>query len=146
MVNMVGLAEKHILDMAQALRDAGLRPTRQRLLLCELLWSGNTHRHVTAEMLYNESQARGAKISLATVYNALHQLTNAGLLSKVMLESGKTHFDTNTTPHQHMLNEATGEIMDVCANTYRLRDIPLPSDLTLSGIDIVLRVRPAEMD
>ena len=129
--------------IAQKLKQAGLRPTRQRLLLCQLLWSPPQPRHVTAEVLHSETREKGAKISLATVYNTLHQLTEMGLLTKVTLESGKTHFDTNTQPHQHIINEVTGEIVDLPAEACVLEGLDLPAGVALSAVDIVVRVRPS---
>lgn len=125
------------------LKQAGLRPTRQRLLLCQLLWSPPQPKHVTAESLHAETKVKGAKISLATVYNTLHQFTEIGLLSKVTLESGKTHFDTNTKPHQHIINEVTGEIVDIPAEDCFLPQLALPAGMALSTVDIVVRVRPS---
>src|SRR5690348_12124416 len=83
----------------QRLRAAGLRPTRQRTALAELL--GSEHRHVSAESLLKDARKAGVPVSLATVYNTLHQFTDAGLLREVVVASGRTYFDTNTGDHQH---------------------------------------------
>ena len=77
------------------LRQAGLRPTRQRLALAELLFArGN--RHLSAESLHEEALLQRVPVSLATIYNTLHQFTGAGLLREVAVDGSKTYFDTNT--------------------------------------------------
>ena len=77
-------AEPTIADVAKVLREAGLRPTRQRVALAHLLFSGGD-RHITAEILHEEALARKVPVSLATVYNTLHQFTRAGLLREVVV-------------------------------------------------------------
>src|ERR1700739_3176934 len=92
----------------ERLRAAGLRPTRQRLALAKVLGTGD--RHVTAEQLHIEAAAAGMPVSLATVYNTLHQFTEAGLLREVVVEGAKTYFDTNTSNHYHFFCEHTGQL------------------------------------
>ncbi|MBC8050436.1 MAG: transcriptional repressor, partial [Chitinophagales bacterium] len=81
-------------DVMDMLRKTGLRPTRQRIDLGRLLFTGGD-RHVTAEMLHAEAVKEGMPVSLATVYNTLHQFTGCGLLREVAIEGSKTYFDTN---------------------------------------------------
>jgi Fur family iron response transcriptional regulator len=83
------------------LKDTGLRPTRQRLALAKLLLEVGD-RHVTAEQLHCEASDTGIKVSLATIYNTLHQFTKANLLREVVVESGRAYFDTNTNEHCHI--------------------------------------------
>src|SRR5512140_2407068 len=85
-------------DVKAMLRDVGLRPTRQRMALGWMLF-GKGDRHVTAEMLYEEAIKAKVPVSLATIYNTLHQFTDVGLLRQVAVDGSKTYFDTNTTPH-----------------------------------------------
>ena len=85
-------------------RDAGLRPTRQRVALGNLLFAKGD-RHLSAEELHEEALAAGVPVSLATVYNALHQFTEAGLLRILAVEGSKTYFDTNTSDHHHFFIE-----------------------------------------
>src|ERR1700761_3175930 len=94
------------------LRGAGLRPTRQRVALARLLFSTGD-RHVTAEHLHGEAQANAIRVSLATVYNTLHQFTSAGLLREVVVEPGRSYFDTNTTDHHHFFIESNGHLEDI---------------------------------
>src|SRR5258705_6114271 len=82
--------------IAERLKHAGLRPTKQRIALGVLLFGGGD-RHVTAEMLHDEAVRDAIPVSLATVYNTLHQFTEAGLLREVAIEGAKTFFDTNTS-------------------------------------------------
>ena len=89
------------------LRAAGLRPTRQRLALARLLFEADD-RHVTAEQLHGEAAAAAIPVSLATVYNTLHQFTTAGLLREVVVEPGRSYFDTNIDDHHHFFCESTG--------------------------------------
>lgn len=135
------LAERSYEHHAQRMRTVGLRPTRQRLALSELLWQG-CDRHVTAEMLHAESFRQGIEVSLATVYNTLHQFTEAGLLRGVSLGGGCCFFDTNTLPHHHFLNEDTGTLMDIPAEVMEIQGLPsLPKGTRMSSVDIIIRVR-----
>jgi Fe2+ or Zn2+ uptake regulation protein len=81
-------------EIIERLRAVGLRPTRQRLALTQLLFNRGD-RHVTAEQLHGEALASAIPVSLATVYNTLHQFTAAGLLREVVVEPGRSYFDTN---------------------------------------------------
>tara|TARA_A100001037_G_C14630571_1_gene405640 strand:+ start:109 stop:528 length:420 start_codon:yes stop_codon:yes gene_type:complete len=128
----------HVLDR---LKSAGLRPTRQRLALAKLLLEDN-YRHVTAEQLHGEATDAGIKVSLATVYNTLHQFTNAKLLREVVVESGRAYFDTNTSEHQHLLNEDTGELFDIAEESIQFSAFPsLPCGTKIDRIDIIVRVK-----
>jgi Fur family transcriptional regulator, iron response regulator len=97
-------AEAGLLDR---LRQAGLRPTKQRLLLATLLF-GSGDRHVTAEALHQEVLTAGESVSLATVYNALHQFKAAGLLREIALDGQRAYFDTNTSNHNHFYLRRAG--------------------------------------
>ena len=99
-------------DCAQLLRQAGLRPTRQRLVLGWLLFAKGG-RHLTAEMLHAEAADANIHISLATVYNTLHQFTEAGLLRQVIVDAARSYFDTNTGDHQHFFLEKEGLLIDI---------------------------------
>ena len=123
------------------LKSAGLRPTRQRLALAKLLLQEND-RHVTAEQLHGEAIDAEIKVSLATVYNTLHQFTRARLLREVVVESGRAYFDTNTSNHHHLLNEGTGELSDISDSDIQLSQLPNPpSGTKIDRIDIIIRVK-----
>jgi len=128
--------------IAERLRKAGLRPTRQRMALGTLLFAGED-RHVSAEMLHAEALAIGEQVSLATVYNTLHQFTGAGLLRELAIDGGKAYFDTNTSNHNHFFIEADGELMDIPGDTIRVDGLPEPPDgMKVSHIDVVVRLVP----
>jgi Fur family transcriptional regulator, iron response regulator len=123
------------------LKSAGLRPTRQRLGLGRLLFEGG-HRHVTAEQLHAEAAAAGLRVSLATVYNTLNQFTTAGLLREVVVEAGRSYFDTNTADHHHFFFEGSGELQDIPGEQVRVADIPAaPAGTEVSRVDVIVRVR-----
>ena len=131
---------------AQALRQLkalGLRPTRQRLALAKLLLE--THpRHVTAEELFQEARQAGIPVSLATVYNTLHQFTSAGLMAEVVVGSGQSYFDTNPHSHWHYFDRNTGEIVDVPESAIEFSRLPEPPPgKVIERIDVVVRVRDA---
>ena len=129
-------------EIAERLRTAGLRPTRQRLALASLLFADGD-RHVSAEMLHAEAQASGVYVSLATVYNTLHQFTRAGLLRELAIEGGKAFFDTNTSNHNHFLFETNGTLMDIPSGAIRVDGLPEPPEgMMVSHIDVVVRLVP----
>lgn len=120
------------------LAEAGLRPTRQRILLATLLF-GQGDRHVTAEGLHGEVARLGEHVSLATVYNALHQFKDAGLLRELAIEGSKAYFDTNTSNHNHFYVEAEGRLMDISG--VRVEGLPEPPEgHRISHVDVVIRL------
>ena len=122
------------------LRRSGLRPTRQRLALGRLLFAGDD-RHVTAEQLHAEVSLDGEHVSLATVYNTLHQFRQAGLLREIAIGSNKTYFDTNTSNHNHYLLEPEGELMDIHSDSITIDGLPsAPEGMRISHIDVVVRL------
>ena len=126
------------------LKSCGLRPTRQRLALAELL----THRgprHVTAEDVFREARDAGIPVSLATVYNTLHQFTAAGILTEVVVTSGQSYFDTNQALHWHFVDQQTGEIIDMPADAMRFDRLPEPPPgKVIERVDVVVRIRDAD--
>lgn len=126
----------------QRLRDVGLRPTRQRLALGRLLFDSQD-RHVTAEALHEEAQQGGISVSLATVYNTLHQFTDAGLLRQVVVDASRTYFDTNILEHHHFFNETDGKLTDIPADQISLSALPqAPEGLSVARVDVIVRVTP----
>lgn len=123
------------------LKNAKLRPTRQRLALAKLLLEeGN--RHVTAEQLHCEASDAGIKVSLATVYNTLHQFTKAKLLREVVVESGRAYFDTNTDAHYHIFHQDTGELCDIPDDAVSTLALPdLPTGTEIDRVDVIVRVK-----
>lgn len=130
-------------DVRKRLRALGLRPTRQRVALAELLTTGE-HRHLSAEDVYAEARNAGIRLAYTTVYNILHQFTAAGLLREVVVEPGRTWFDTNTGPHLHLLDEESGILQDYPIDPkslHLLNELTLDDDLEIADVDIMVRVR-----
>lgn len=122
------------------LRNAGLRPTRQRMALADMLF-GAEDRHVSAEVLHSEAVNAGQKVSLATVYNTLHQFTAAGLLRALPMDGGKTYFDTNTSDHNHFYIEPEGKLIDIPDQSMRVEGLPEPpAGLRIAHVDVVVRL------
>lgn len=122
------------------LKDAGLRPTRQRLSLAKLLFESGD-RHVSAEDLHAEAAQQRISVSLATIYNTLHQFTAAGLLREVVVEPGRSYFDTNTRSHHHFFVEGSGQLMDIPAADVTLAQLPqAPAGMKVARVDVIVRL------
>ena len=131
-------------DLAERLRSAGLRVTRPRLALLRLLLDAG-HRHITVENLHEEAIAAAIPVSLATVYNVLHQFTAAGLLREVLIAPGRLYFDTNVDEHHHFLCELTGMLQDIPEKDIAILGIPTPPVGTaISRVEVIVRLRPLE--
>jgi Fur family iron response transcriptional regulator len=125
------------------LKAVGLRPTRQRVALAGLLFRQGD-RHVSAEALHGEAMAEGIQVSLATVYNTLHQFTEAGILRQVVVEPARSYFDTNTGDHQHFYSEEDGALIDIPGESIAVSGVPKPPEGTLvERVDVVIRIRRA---
>ena len=128
-------------DVKSMLREAGLRPTRQRVALGRILFAGGD-RHITAEMLHEEAIRQAMPVSLATVYNTLHQFTEAGLLREVAIDASKTYFDTNISNHHHFFIEGENAIVDIPGHGLAVDNIPTPPEgMELVRVDVVVRLR-----
>ncbi|SDG33679.1 Fur family transcriptional regulator, iron response regulator [Limimonas halophila] len=134
--------QQHHQDLVERVRQAGLRPTRQRVALARLLFGHGSARHVTAEQLHSEAKAAAMPVSLATVYNALNQFTEAGLLREVVVEPGRSYFDTNTDPHHHFYFETSGQLQDIPAHEVELARTPeAPAGTHVDRVEVMIRVR-----
>ncbi len=126
--------------LIERLKAVGLRPTRQRLALAKLLF-GPGNRHVSAERLHGEAVEAQVSVSLATVYNTLHQFTAVGLLREVVVESGRSYFDTNVEDHHHFYFQDSGRIEDIPGDDLRVLDLPeAPAGTRVARVDIIVRV------
>jgi Fur family iron response transcriptional regulator len=122
------------------LRAVGLRPTRQRLALAKLLFDG-CDRHISAEQLHGEALHSNIRVSLATVYNTLHQFTGAGLLREIVVDAGRSYFDTNTSNHHHFFFEKSGRLEDIPGDMVEVTRVPCAPDGTqITRIDVIVRV------
>ena len=127
-------------DVKSMLRDVGLRPTRQRMALGWILF-GKGDRHITAEMLYEEATKAKVPVSLATVYNTLHQFTALGMLREVVIEPGRSYFDTNVSDHHHFFFEDTGILQDIPGDLVRLALLPAaPHGTSVRRVDVIVRL------
>jgi Fur family iron response transcriptional regulator len=123
------------------LKAKGLRTTRQRIALAKLLFETGADRHLTAEQLHDEVLGQAIRVSLATVYNTLHQFTDAGLLREVVVDPGRSYFDTNTTEHHHFYFEDTGRLQDIAAEAVELACLPRPPDgARVRRVDVIIRL------
>ena len=127
----------------ELLRAAGLRPTRQRLALARLLFD-QRDRHVTAEQLHGEGLAASVPVSLATVYNTLHQFIAAGLLREVVVNPGRSYFDTNVSDHHHFFFEDTGKLVDIPGDRIEVANVPSPpAGTAIRRVDVIIRIERA---
>jgi Fur family transcriptional regulator, iron response regulator len=128
-------------EIRSMLRGSGLRPTRQRMALAGILFA-HGNRHISAEGLHEEAMAHRVPVSLATVYNTLHQFTEAGLLREVAVDGSKTYFDTNTSEHHHFFVEDDNEVLDIEPGLIGLGEVPEPPPgYEISRVDVVVRLR-----
>ena len=141
---MARKAPKKGTDEASArLRAAGLRPTRQRVALAGLLFR-HGNRHLTAESLHAEAAEAGIGVSLATVYNTLHQFTQAGLLRQVAVDASRFYFDTNVEAHQHFYTEEDGTLIDIPGDAIEIAGVPAPpKGSAIDRVDVVIRIKRA---
>jgi Fur family transcriptional regulator, iron response regulator len=128
----------------EKLRQAGLRPTRQRLALVRLLFDAG-NRHVTAEQLHAEAKSAGISVSLATIYNTLHRFCRAGLLRDVVVAAGRSSFDTNTLEHHHFYFEDTGLLQDIAAEGVSVAGLPIsPPGTSVRRVDVIVRIESSK--
>src|ERR687894_2469973 len=124
-------------DLRDKLRRVGLRPTRQRVCLGWLMF-GKGDRHVTAEMLYEEAMRARVPVSLATVYNTLHQFTEAGLLRQLAVDGSKAYFDTNPSEHHHFFIEGDEVLVDMTGEAVTVSDLPAPPPgMEVAGVEVI---------
>lgn len=123
------------------LKASGVRPTKQRLALADMLFDGPP-KHVTAEQLYAAARKTKTHVSLATVYNTLHQFTEAGLLREVVIDSARVYFDTNIEDHHHFFDEESSSLHDIPAKNVQIARLPkAPAGSKLDRVDVIIRLR-----
>ncbi len=137
-------ASRPFAALVDRLKAAGLRPTRQRLQLLRVLAEGG-HRHLTAEQLASEAKAAGFGVALATVYNTLNQFTQAGLLREVVVEPGRSYFDTNLGDHHHFFDESANRLIDIPADQIAVAALPAPPvGKRVARVDVIVRVTDSD--
>jgi len=124
------------------LRKSGLRPTKQRLKICEALFTPEKTFHFTINDLTQIIEERlNEKISLATVYNTVHAFKKKGYLKEISISSDKSYFDTNTSLHHHFFDTKSNELIDIVSNQIELKNIPNPPEgKSIKDIDVVINV------
>ena len=128
------------------IRSAGLCPTQQRIALAKLLFQGE-NRHVTAEMLFKEAMSEKMTVSLATVYNTLHQFTEAGMLREITVDANRSYFDTNTKSHHHFYFEKDGKLGDIPDGMISVAKLPeAPEGTIIKSVDVVVTIADSNND
>ena len=123
------------------LREAGLRPTKQRLALMNAMFHGGD-RHFTAEELFREVGGAGASMVLATVYNTLNTLADHGVLRRVSVDGQRSWFDTNIKPHHHFYVDEEQQLIDIDNTSLQVVGMPeLPKGRELEQVDVIIRIR-----
>ncbi len=97
----------------EKLRSSSLRPTKQRVNICKILFDRKNTFHFTIYDLHKIMMDKNDKVSLATVYNTVHALKNKGYLKEISLNTEKSYFDTNISNHHHFLDEETNTLLDL---------------------------------
>ena len=126
----------------ERLRASGLRPTKQRLAICKILFDRKETFHFTIEKLKKIVEKDGRKkISLATLYNTVHTFKKRGYLKEISLKGNKTFFDTNTKNHHHFYDEDSLQLIDIKNENVSINNLPsAPNGKKIKEIEIVVRV------
>ena len=124
------------------LRKSGLRPTKQRLKICEVLFTPQETFHFTVNDLIKIIEEKlDEKISLATVYNTVHAFKNKGYLKEISVSNDKSYFDTNTNLHHHFYDTKENQLIDINSSQIELKNIPSPpKGKSIKEIDVVINV------
>ena len=129
-------------NFIEKLREAGLRPTKQRVKICEILFNREKTFHFTVNDLAKKiSEDMKQKISLATVYNTVHAIHKKGYLKEIAINSDKSYFDTNTSNHHHFYDEDTNELIDCDQND--IDSINIKNNITgkkINSVEVLIKV------
>ncbi len=121
---------------------AGLRPTKQRIKLAQILIGDGENKHITAEGLFDLVKKSDVSVSLATVYNTLKAFCDVGLINEVMVDGGKSYFDTRLDDHPHFFWEDTGQISDAPSEALEINNLPTaPNEYEITKIDVIIRLK-----
>ena len=128
----------------EKLRNSGLRPTKQRLQICEVLFDTDKTFHFSINDLANKIKKQlNNKISLATVYNTVHAFKNSGYLKQVNIDSNNNYFDTNTSHHHHFFDETNNELIDL--NNEDIKKIELKKIIPgkkIKSVEVLVKIEP----
>ena len=127
----------------QKLRSSNLRPTKQRLKICQFLFNREKTFHFTVETLNKKiNKNRGTKVSLATIYNTVEAFTSAGYLKEILTSKNKSYYDTNTKSHHHFYDEGSKELTDIHYNQIKLSKVPIPpKGKKIKNLEVVIRIQ-----
>ena len=127
----------------EKLRNSGLRPTKQRLQICEVLFNTERTFHFTINELEKRIKDKiNNKISLATIYNTVEAFTKAGYLKEILTSKSKSYYDTNIKSHHHFYDEATKELTDIDYNQVKLSKVPIPpKGKKIKNLEVVIRIQ-----
>jgi Fur family iron response transcriptional regulator len=127
-------------DIPTMLREHGAQPTTQRVALAEILFA--RPQHLSAEELLARARDVGVRVSKATIYNTLNLFVDCGLVREVHVDSSRVYYDPTMTPHHHIFNVDTGELIDIPYDSVRLASVPeLPPGTESAGVEVVVKVR-----
>ena len=128
---------------AQKLRSLNLRPTKQRLKICQFLFNREKTFHFTVETLNKKiNKNRGTKVSLATIYNTVEAFTSAGYLKEILTSKNKSYYDTNTKSHHHFYDEGSKELTDIHYSQIKLSKVPTPpKGKKIKNLEVVIRIQ-----
>ena len=129
-------------EFVSKLRNSGLRPTKQRLKICEVLFNRDKTFHFTInDLAKNISENFNEKISLATIYNTVHAFKDKGYLKEITISSDKSYFDTNISNHHHFFDEDTNELID--CNDDVIEKVNIKKNLTgkkINSVEVLVKV------
>ena len=137
------LTDKHMIqntDVAGLLRDHGIQPTQQRLMIARVLFA--RRQHYSADQVMTSVNDGRDRVSKATVYNTLGLFARNGLVREVIVDPTRVFYDPNTSEHHHFYNIDTGDLIDVDSSELRITDLPnLPEGTVAAGVDVIIRIR-----
>ena len=127
----------------QQLRSSNLRPTKQRLKICQFLFDREKTFHFTVETLNKKiNKNRATKVSLATIYNTVEAFTSAGYLKEILTSKNKSYYDTNIKSHHHFYDEGSKELTDIHYSQIELSKVPVPpKGKKIKNLEVVIRIQ-----
>ena len=127
----------------QKLRSSNLRPTKQRLKICQFLFNREKTFHFTVETLNKKiNKNKGMKVSLATIYNTVEAFTSAGYLKEILTSKNKSYYDTNIKSHHHFYDEGSKELTDIHSNQIKLSKVPVPpKGKKIKNLEVIIRIQ-----
>ena len=128
---------------AQKLRSSNLRPTKQRLKICQFLFDREKTFHFTVETLNKKINKNGTtRVSLATIYNTVEAFTSAGYLKEILTSKNKSYYDTNIKSHHHFYDEGSKELTDIHYSQIKLSKVPIPpKGKKIKNLEVVIRIQ-----